>query len=154
MIEQTNVLLEQIGAALIQATPEGWSSIALEIGAAGSTTELEATAQVEGQEQPAQVLLGLDGQIACAELRKAMYKPGAGAWYRARLTINAEKELGADFDYETAPFDELDEASLDVLRDDQKRFPRDPANLRSWHPCARALPRVTVHWVRAETCTE
>lgn len=129
------MLLTRLADAVVRSAPPDFRTAVVEVAAAGATTEVTASAEVADGAATTQFRLEMDGEIACAELRKEMFQPGKGTWYRARFTVDSARRIDAEFDYTNAPFGEdLDQATVDMLNDDQRRFPRDRAHLPDWHP--------------------
>jgi hypothetical protein len=87
---------------------------------------------------PATHHLGTRGARSCMALREMMYRPGKGAWYSARFTIDAQQACEVQYDYDSVPVDSDFGETLEDIRDelieDQKLFPRDQENLPEWHP--------------------
>jgi hypothetical protein len=134
-LQDTGPLLAQISRGATGNPPQGWASIKVTITGLGPMTRANGTVTVDGVEQ--YLRLDIDSVRAAKKLRKLMYVEHTGTWYRAVLTITPEGEIATDFDYNAKPYDLEDEGTepiIDLLLDDQKRYPRDLKHLPDWHP--------------------
>ncbi|PSL08129.1 uncharacterized protein DUF600 [Haloactinopolyspora alba] len=138
-------LLNAIGQAMVDAAPEGWKILTLDVTAAGNLTDVGLDVQMPDGSEPHVVMAGA-GVRTVTELRKAMYEPGKGTWYNATFTVDDTGKITADFDYDTPPLggmvddddpDSGGDADDALMLKDHKIYPRDPENLPGWHP-ARA----------------
>jgi hypothetical protein len=132
VLEQSSEQLTEIGAAMLRAAPPGWQLLRLSAtGAAGMIgTDLEidmedGSTDLSNTIEPA-------GRIACDRLRAEMYQPGKGTWYNASFVVDPDSRIEAEFDYDGWPFGE--QATDDLLREDQEVFPRENDLLADWHP--------------------
>lgn len=134
MLEAAGQILERIGRGTGRAASDGWTLLTVDVAGAGASTDVEATA-VTSSDQSMSFFPDSESGLACIELRKAMFQPGKGTWYKARFAIDESREIRAEFDYESPPFEgDLDHDLREMLEEDQRMFPRDPDALPSWHP--------------------
>lgn len=132
MLEQSGERLTEIGAAMLRAAPPGWRVLRLSAtGAAGMIgTDLEI--DMEDGSMDASNTIERAGRIACNLLRAVMYQPGKGTWYNASFIVDPDSRIEAEFDYDRRPFGE--QATDDLLQEDQEVYPRDNDLLPEWHP--------------------
>lgn len=135
MLDTSNELLESIGHMALDAAPANWQQITITMsGMANSTTVRAEVSTPQGSQS---LSLGATGARNAHKLRKTMYTDDAGTWYRATMTIDAQRRLEADFDYNSKPYDESEEGKdfiRDLLLQDQAKYPRTPDLLPEWHP--------------------
>ncbi|MFE6507747.1 hypothetical protein ACFVDI_07405 [Nocardioides sp. NPDC057767] len=135
MLDTSNELLESIGHVALDSAPADWQSITIAMsGMANSTTVRAEVSTPQGSQN---LSLGAAGARNAHKLRKSMYTHGAGTWYRATMTIDAQRRLQADFDYYGKPYDESEEGKdfiRDLLLQDHAKYPRTPDLLPEWHP--------------------
>ncbi|MFC9693290.1 immunity protein YezG family protein [Kribbella sp. NPDC056951] len=132
MIGEAQDLLTAVGRSLARSGPNGWRELELKISAAGRVTSTTVSATNADGSVDLDSELDDDGDDAAAELREAMYQEDKGTWYNARVSLDSSGQLDADFDYDHPPFD--GQAAPDLLVEDHRLFPRDQAQLPSWHP--------------------
>ena len=135
MLDTSNDLLESIGHVALDAAPAGWRRITITMSGMGNSTTVRA--EVLTQQGSQSLSLGATGARSAHKLRKTMYTEDAGTWYRATVTIDAQRHLDADFDYYGKPYDESEEGkdvTRDLLVQDQAKYPRSPDLLPEWHP--------------------
>ncbi|MGY4770646.1 hypothetical protein ACXC9Q_27355 [Kribbella sp. CWNU-51] len=124
--------LETIGAAMVKATPEGWAKAVLKVSTVASTMETQlAIEMLDGSIDPG-LSIEVEAQMACDDLRDAMYEEGKGTWYNAVFSVTPGAGIEAEFDYDQPPFE--GGGTPDLLEDDQRAYPRDAAHLPTWHP--------------------
>ncbi|PSL08124.1 hypothetical protein CLV30_10191 [Haloactinopolyspora alba] len=79
----------------------------------------------------------------CGQLRADMYQDGNGTWYNARITVDEQRQVTVEFDYDTPPFggviDETDpdgegDADPELLLEDHRMYPRSPDLVPTRHP--------------------
>ncbi len=135
-------LLNAVGQAMVDAAPEGWKTLTLDVTAAGNLTDVGLDVQMPDGSEP-DVEPPDDDFDAVTELRKSMYEPGKGTWYNATFTVDDAGKIGADFDYDNPPLggmvndddpDSGGDADEALMLKDHKIYPRDPENLPDWHP--------------------
>lgn len=123
-------LLQQTGAALIGAAPEGWRRIDLIAKIAEGVQDFGLTvimsdlsyAEVDPPAQAAQALL---------ELRKLMFRPELGAWLSARYVINPPGEFRIFYNYEHDPVWEPPIPAA-VYKRDLETYPRPAEKVPGW----------------------
>lgn len=65
------------------------------------------------------------------DLRAAMYRPGAGTWFAARIAVTRDGTADADFDYDNEPeWTRLVEPAW--YTQDLEKFPRDDSAIPDW----------------------
>jgi hypothetical protein len=124
--------LESIGMAIAKVVPDGWARAVLKISAVAATMETQLAIEMLDGSIDAGRNIEVEVQIACDDLRDAMYVDGKGTWYNAVFVLTPGMGIEAEFDYETPPFD--GGGTPDLLEDDQRAYPRDAAHLPAWHP--------------------
>lgn len=132
MIGQSQALLTSIGQSMARSAPEGWQLVEIRLTAAGPMTGTTAKATKADGSVDRKFTLDHDGQDAAAQLRSEMYQPDKGTWYNADLTLTRDGQFNADFDYDNPPFE--GDADVDLLLEDQQRFPRAAEHMPPWHP--------------------
>lgn len=123
-------LLQQTGAALIGAAPEGWRRIDLIAKIAKGVQDFGLTvimsdlsnAEVDPPAQAAQALV---------ELRELMYRPELGAWLSARYVINPPGEFRIFYNYEHDPLWEPPIPPA-VFQRDLEAYPRPAEKVPGW----------------------
>ncbi len=134
-------LLEEIGAAMVRSSPEGWRRIGLDVTAAANVTR--TTMRVDlNDESVARTTIDDEGQDAVERLREVMHRDDTGTWYNATLTVDESGKLVTQFDYDNPPFggiydeNDLDSGTADpeLLREDHRMYPRADEHLPAWHP--------------------
>ncbi|MCC2313279.1 hypothetical protein [Cellulomonas xiejunii] len=134
--------LQVLGSALAAVAPAGWSRVSHVAQTVGPTTYSTTTAQTPSGEVELQQRISMDARRALTQLRKDMYRPGAGTWFTATITVYAEGRITTDFDYDNEPA--ADFAPLSWA-DDAQRFPRTPQNTPTWLAAKTQQPE----WVGA-----
>ncbi|MEU0535640.1 ferredoxin [Amycolatopsis tolypomycina] len=129
--EQQQQLVNRIGHGLASLAPPGtWRQVRAEYRAAGR--HIEADVVVTGQDgvpraiQPPPELLQLLGT-----LRAGMYRPGAGTWLGAVLTVDPVRGVGADFELDREPQWRRTPPPIG-FQDELRAFPRDGRNVPEW----------------------
>ncbi|WP_410596557.1 ferredoxin [Amycolatopsis sp. lyj-23] len=129
--EQQQQLVDRIGHGLASMAPPGtWRSVRAEYRAAGR--HIEADVVVTGQDgvpravQPPPELLRLFGT-----LRAGMYRPGAGTWLGAVLTVDAGQGVGADFAFDREPPWRRTPPPIG-FQDELRAFPRADQQIPDW----------------------
>lgn len=126
--------LETIGSAMVKAAPEGWAKAVLKVSAVASTMETQLAFEMLDGSTEAGLSIDVEAQVACDDLRDAMYEEGKGTWYNAAFGVQPTGEVEVEFDYDNPPFE--GGGTPDLLEDDQRAYPRDAAHLASWHPAS------------------
>lgn len=127
-------ILETIGSATVKAVPDGWAKAVLKVSAVAATMETQLAVEMLDGSIDAGLSIEVEAQMACDDLRDAMYQDGVGTWYNASFVVTAGRGLEAEFDYDNPPFD--GGGPPDLLEDDQRAYPRDAAHIPAWHPSA------------------
>lgn len=123
-------LLQQIGAALIGAAPEGWRRIDLVAKIAEGVQDFGLTVIMSDLSYVEVDPPGEAGQ-ALVELRKLMYRPELGAWLSARYVINPPGEFRIFYNYEHDPLWDPPVPPA-VLRRDLQTYPRPEDKVPGW----------------------
>ncbi|WP_206790014.1 ferredoxin [Amycolatopsis sp. MtRt-6] len=129
--EQQQQLVNRIGHGLASLAPPGtWRQVRAEYRAAGR--HIEADVVVTGQDgvpravQPPPELLQLLGT-----LRAGMYRPGAGTWLGAVLTVDPGQGVGADFGFDREPRWRRTPPPIG-FQDELRLFPRADQQVPDW----------------------
>jgi hypothetical protein len=128
--------LETIGSAMVKAMPDGWAKAVLKVSAVAATMETQLAVEMLDGSIDAGLSIEVEAQMACDDLRDAMYEDEVGTWYNATFVLTADAGLEAEFGYDNPPFD--GGGAPDLLVDDQRAYPRDAAHLPVWHPSAES----------------
>lgn len=123
-------LLQQTGAALIGAAPQGWRRIDLVAKIAEGVQDFGLTvimsdfsdAEVDPPSAAAQALV---------ELRKVMYRPERGAWLSARYVLNPPGEFRIFYNYEHDPLWDPPIPAA-VFQHDLATYPRPAEKVPGW----------------------
>lgn len=140
-------LLQAVGRAMVDAAPDGWRRITLDVMAASDAVDTGIEVELaDGTTSDEDVLLELEGIDAVDDLRRSMYEPGRGTWYLATVTVTSDGQVDATFDYDHAPYGGVKDGSPGggnadpaLLLADHQRYPRDPEHLPSWHPARQTV---------------
>jgi len=127
-------LVRGIAKAVASAVEGEWVAVRYSVTAlSGYAEELCHVTRPTGevvQQLPPRTVAGLAN-----ELRDEMYRPGAGTWFSADITVSHKPEGGAKVD---ATFDSDVEPAWAVppgpgmYRQELERLPRDPEHIPSW----------------------
>jgi hypothetical protein len=132
--EKANDLLTSLGQAMLRAAADHeWRMLEIDATSAGGMTETGFSVHLVDGSVDRMGGLDRDGRLDCHELRELMYQDGKGSWYNATFVIDEQKQLEAEFDYDNPPFDGLPDDDQ-LLREDQRDYPRSLENLPLWHP--------------------
>ncbi len=126
--------LETIGSAMVKAAPEGWAKAVLKVSAVASTMETQLAFEMLDGSTESGLSIDVEAQMACDDLRDAMFEEGKGTWYNAVFGVEPTGVVEAEFDYDNPPFE--GGGTPDLLEDDQRAYPRDAAHLSAWHPAS------------------
>ncbi|WP_147375245.1 hypothetical protein [Jiangella rhizosphaerae] len=141
---ETDDPLLRLGYAVVDRMPvddHWWSRITLQITAAADTVRTCVVATFQEDDAPYERYLYLPGlEEACLELRRSMYDPSTGAWYRAIITIERPRlHIKHWYDYEAPPFAGFwGPREWESIQRDHELYPRDPDELPDWHPASAA----------------
>jgi hypothetical protein len=131
--------LEAIGTAMAKVVPDGWARAVLKVSAVAATMETQLAIEMLDGSVDGGLSIDVEAQVACDDLRDAMYEDGKGTWYNAVFVLTPGTGIEAEFDYETPPFD--GGGAPDLLEDDQRAYTRDAAHLPAWHPSSDVAKR-------------
>jgi hypothetical protein len=129
-VERYDELLQQTGAALLGAAPQGWRRIDLIAKIADGVQDFGLTvimadlsdAEVEPPAQAAQALV---------ELRRLTYRPELGAWLSARFVVDPPGEFHIFYNYDHDPLWDPP-VPPEVFEGDLAAFPRPPERVPGW----------------------
>ncbi|WP_432877814.1 hypothetical protein ACQPYH_29520 [Kribbella sp. CA-245084] len=124
--------IETIGSAMVKVAPAGWAKAVLTVSAVAATMETQLAVEMLDGSVDAGLSIDVEAQMACDDLRDAMYEQDKGTWYNAVFSVRPGGGIEAEFDYDNPPFD--GDGEPDLLEDDQRAYPRDAVHLPSWHP--------------------
>ena len=127
--------LETIGAAMVKVVPEGWARAVLTVSAVAATMETQLAIEMLDGSVDAGLSIDVEAQMACDDLRDAMYEDGKGTWYNAVFSVAPGGGIEAEFDYDRPPFE--GGGDRDLFEDDQRAYPRDAAH----PPGLASIPR-------------
>ena len=100
--EAARRLTEDIGRELYALLPVEAQDIKYTVCAVAPTTlEFAEWRTADGSKHPVRVSDHLTA--LAAQLRSAMYRPGAGTWFTAELTVTSAASMDAHFDYDNEP---------------------------------------------------
>jgi hypothetical protein len=127
-------LLQQIGASLIGAAPQGWRRIDVVARLAEGVQDYGLTVIMPDMSTPEMELPAVAAQ-AFPELRTVTYQPARGAWLSARYVINPPGEFRIFYNTDHDPLwsPPLPPA---VLARDLATFPRPAEQVPGWLRCA------------------
>ncbi|MFE4455827.1 hypothetical protein ACFROC_00585 [Nocardia tengchongensis] len=128
--DEQSALLQTVANALVAAVPQGWNRIRFEfrgtVQISGARFEsIAADGVVERHSVPKVAMREFD------RLREAMYEPGRGTWFTARLAIDQSRGPEVDFDYDSEP-DFNPQLTAGAYALDLRYFPRDDAHTPIW----------------------
>lgn len=137
-MEPHRPLLVRIGTLARADAPAGWERIEVHFRQVGPHAELEPVvfAAGRGRGYPGSPELA----VAFAELRAAMYSPGAGTWLEATFTLHPSGEFDLDAGSGPPSWRTPPEDLADALDAERKAFPRDPEHLPEWWRRVAGLP--------------
>jgi hypothetical protein len=131
--KHANDLLTSLGRSMLRAAAgQDWTLLEVHATSGGGMTETGLSVHRADGSVDRSGGIDRDGGLDCHELREVMHQDGKGSWYNAIFTVDAAKQLEAEFDYDNPPYDGL--ADDQLLTDDQRDYPRSPENLPPWHP--------------------
>lgn len=116
--------------ALRAAAPLGWQRLRFTFYAtvgidSASFESIAADGSTHSAVPPGQAITQLD------ELRAVMYRPGEGAWFTARLTIERSGGHDIEFEYDREP-DFTPPLTASVYKMDLEYFPRTAEHIPDW----------------------
>jgi len=126
-----------LGVLLYSLLAAGDERIVLGVSATSSTNEQHLRAyNPEGRfESPEGRFNDARGSFelskAMKALRSAQYRPGAGTWFSARITVNADGSATAEYNYDEEPKWDVPVDPIAYVTD-QDVFPRDEAHQPEW----------------------
>lgn len=130
-----NEIVEAIASILYATRDETWAEMAVEIAFAGGFSQFRTWSRTsyDGEWQPTPRYADQSAELAglFADLRRLMFRAGAGTWFSARLTVAAQGDFRSDYDFDGEPhFDPP--APPGAFAEDLREFPRDPSRVPEW----------------------
>jgi len=125
----TAAQLQVLATGLASIAPPGWSQIRYTVQTVGPTSIPHTVAQTADGEVVVNEWLPIEADDVLHSLRREMYRPGAGTWFTATITVRTDARLATDFDYDNEP--EYGFAPNSWVAESQK-FPRTPQNTPAW----------------------
>ncbi|TDD64774.1 hypothetical protein E1262_27175 [Jiangella aurantiaca] len=147
--------LEMLRLCAVDAAPEGWRHLVLDVEGAGHTVRVRLH-DIGGENPAADYAAAFEADAESIDIvndfrfNTHVYAPVPGTWYSARFMIDQpdhpDRILIDELDFTTRPFTKIprhgDDPDSDehreLLLDDHWRHPREPADLPSWHPALAA----------------
>jgi hypothetical protein len=121
---------QDLAREMLACLPEGFRRIDLEARAAGAVSQTAVSAAREdGAEKSFPVPDSIDS--AAVRLREAMFTPGAGTWFSMTMTVTADQQMDATYNYDELPVGDFEFAPEEFVRD-LEDFPRDDENIPEW----------------------
>ncbi len=131
MIDQDEAQ-EAIRQALLRVLPEGAESIALRMSVLAPVMSGTVKASFpDGSSKGVRLGNRFDDDLV-DRMREAMYRPGSGTWFSVEMTVTAEGDMSAKFDYDNEPDFGLGGVDPVAYVNDAKKFPRDEAHQPAW----------------------
>ena len=128
-------LVERLAALLHQSRDPAWAEVAVEIAFADGFSQFRTwyRTSYDGDWRPTGRYAALSEEFASgfAELRRLMYRPGAGTWFAARLTVSEQGDYRSDYDFDNEPRFDPPVAPEAYVKDLQA-FPRDASRVPDW----------------------
>lgn len=123
-------LTEELARLVVRAAGEGWDLVRYTVRAVVPYYQDELDyrrhdGSVAKARVPDETLPLVD------ELRQVMYRTGAGTWFSARISVDGQHRMSADFDYDDEPDWEWPVEPGWYVQDLQQ-FPRDPGAIPPW----------------------
>ena len=129
-ITRQGELIVEIAQSVVRSVDGRWTSISYVVKSLSAyqqhltyITREDATVE---REFPPDDVVDLDD-----DLRNVMYRPGAGTWFTATITIHGDGSLDADFNYDDEP-DWTRPVEPVWYRQDLEKFPRSDAAIPDW----------------------
>ncbi|MEI8410601.1 MULTISPECIES: hypothetical protein [unclassified Kribbella] len=88
--------LEAIGTAMAKVVPDGWARAVLKVSAVAATMETQLAVEMLDGSIDAGLSVDVEAQIACDDLRDAMYEEGKGTWYNAEFVPRQDRASKRD----------------------------------------------------------
>ena len=123
-------LMQRIGAMLLDVAPEAWRRIDLLVKLNVKVHDFELTVYLENG-KTAEVFPPEGLTKVFAELRQLLYQPGRGAWFAARLTLDAPGRLDLSYNMDHDPLWNPP-IPAEYWARDLEVFPRDEAFIPDW----------------------
>ncbi|GAB2979463.1 TNT domain-containing protein [Amycolatopsis acidiphila] len=134
-------LVRSIARGVRGILPDGWERVAAQFRQVGEYGEIEIRAVGDGESvslcAPPQL-----GQLF-ARLRSAMYRPGAGTWFKGTLTLEAPSSFQFDYDTTNEPNwrqSPVGRLTARVYEAELELFPRDRGQVPEWLAAKAGLP--------------
>src|SRR5882672_6024583 len=126
---EQDVLVKQIGMAMLRAAPEDWDQISIDYRAVGRYFEAEGEIVYHDDEAGD---WPVPSEIAAmfARLRAGMYRDGRGTWFNARYRLDHPSSYNLDYDREEPEWHLAPPPQ--AYADDLRTFPRSEGNVPDW----------------------
>jgi hypothetical protein len=128
--EDARALTEELGRALYSLMPAEADRIEYEVRKV-APLGLETARWIESNNDRHPARVPDEVTALAKQLREAMYRPGAGTWFKAAMTVTRAGSMDVDFNYD----DEPDwDAPIDphMYVQDLQKFPREDAAIPKW----------------------
>lgn len=123
-------IVDRISGALVQAAPDNWTQIHLEVRASVLAREFELSVTL-GDGRPATMEIPPEVKSGLVDLRPLMYEPGRGTWFSASLTLVAPDQRETAFNYDDDPQWWPDLPPV-MFSSDLAEFPRGDEHIPGW----------------------
>ncbi|KZB87585.1 hypothetical protein [Amycolatopsis regifaucium] len=124
-------LIQQLGTALLDLVPvEGWRRIDLVSAMTVPAQDLGLTVIMDDGSRP-EIAPPTELNVILAKLRTLLYRPGRGAWFSARISMNPPGAIFYDYNYDYEPV-LTPPMEPEHYVEDLKKFPRDPEHIPAW----------------------
>jgi len=123
-------LMQRIGAMLLEVEPEGWRRIDLLVKLNAKVHDFELAVYLEDG-KTAEVYPPEGLTKVFAELRQLTYRPGRGAWFSVRLSVDAPGRMNFSYNMDHDPLWAPPIPAEYWVRD-LEVYPRDEAFIPTW----------------------
>ncbi len=124
-------LVQQLGIALLDLVPEtGWRRIDLVSSMTVPVQDLGLTVIMTDGSRP-EIRPPRELNVVLAKLRTLTYRPGRGAWFSARVSLNPPAAIFYNYNYDHEPRLTPPMSAADYA-EDLKMFPREPEHIPGW----------------------
>ncbi|MBE1495535.1 hypothetical protein H4696_002635 [Amycolatopsis lexingtonensis] len=124
-------LVQRLGIALLDLVPEeGWRRIDLVSSMTVPVQDLGLTVIMDDGSRP-EIRPPHELNVVLAKLRTLTYRPGRGAWFSARVSMNPPGAIFYNYNYDHEPRLTPPMTAADYA-EDLKVFPREPEHIPAW----------------------
>ncbi|WP_051026791.1 hypothetical protein [Nocardia higoensis] len=124
-------LTREVCRILAETAPDGWERLDLLFLTVGDTVEQWFNGAWPGGDIRAIESIPTALGETLKEMRRIMYRPGAGTWFQLRLYLDADMTHTAVYDYDNDPRFEVGIDPAEWVRDLQE-FPREERHVPLW----------------------